>query len=413
MFNLSKTITQKIVTPPEQQGPSGCSVFYQTPECLELVNEVFRFEGWKEPECIKFSINHEKTDTLLLQEIIILELNQSSNIVEDAKLFADRIPNHKGVIVIGQEDAITTLRGLKEMGFYYVFWPVNKQEFTDFLRHVHKNQQQFAGVSQNRKAKRVAVIGTKGGVGNSLIAVELASYLANGGAQTIMIDRQYYNSNIDILLGLKKYQKHDTHNLEYQLHDMDETSANDYLIKVSDKLKILALEGNESIDKLVSYTNSIADLLIRNANFIIDDYSLSVDFTLDIEAIAAKNNIIVLVIEPTISSIRIAQTYLQFIDNLRISVQKNRRILLFLNIHRPAAAFPLSQTEIETYLDHSIDVVLPYNKMLATELLDGKRIYKQEDASSGAITTLALKIKGKNNPVKNTPFTKIKAFFHR
>lgn len=413
MFNLSKTITQKIVTPPEQQGPSGCSVFYQTPECLELVNEVFRFEGWKEPECIKFSINHEKTDTLLLQEIIILELNQSSNIVEDAKLFADRIPNHKGVIVIGQEDAITTLRGLKEMGFYYVFWPVNKQEFTDFLRHVHKNQQQFAGVSQNRKAKRVAVIGTKGGVGNSLIAVELASYLANGGAQTIMIDRQYYNSNIDILLGLKKYQKHDTHNLEYQLHDMDETSANDYLIKVSDKLKILALEGNESIDKLVSYTNSIADLLIRNANFIIDDYSLSVDFTLDIEAIAAKNNIIVLVIEPTISSIRIAQTYLQFIDNLRTSVQKNRRILLFLNIHRPAAAFPLSQTEIETYLDRSIDVVLPYNKMLATELLDGKRIYKQEDASSGAITTLALKIKGKNNPVKNTPFTKIKAFFHR
>ncbi|WP_318495373.1 AAA family ATPase [Photobacterium leiognathi] len=413
MFNLSKTITQKVTTTTEQQGPSGCSVFYQTQECLELVNEVFRFEGWKEPECSKFSLQNEKTDAAQLQEIIILELNQSKSVIEDAKNFANRIPNHKGVIVIGQEDAITTLRGLKEMGFYYVFWPVNKQEFTDFLRHVHKNQQQFAGVSQNRKAKRVAVIGTKGGVGNSLITTELSSYLADSGAQTIMVDRQYHNSNIDILLGLKKYQKHDANNLEYQLHDMDEASANDYLTKVTDKLKVLSLEGTEPVEKLVSYTNNIADLLIRHANFIIDDYSASVDFSLDLESIAAKNNIIVLIIEPTISSIRTAQSYLQYIENLRSSVHNDRRILLFLNIHRPAGAFSLAQHEIETYLDRKVDVVLPYNKMLATELLEGKRIYKQEDSTSGAITNLALKIKGKTQKVKQTPLTKIKALFNR
>ncbi|WP_318476842.1 AAA family ATPase [Photobacterium leiognathi] len=413
MFNLSKTITQKVTTTTEQQGPSGCSVFYQTQECLELVNEVFRFEGWKEPECSKFSLQNEKIDAAQLQEIIILELNQSTSVIEDAKNFANRIPNHKGVIVIGQEDAITTLRGLKEMGFYYVFWPVNKQEITDFLRHVHKNQQQFAGVSQNRKAKRVAVIGTKGGVGNSLITTELSSYLADNGAQTIMVDRQYHNSNIDILLGLKKYQKHDANNLEYQLHDMNEASANDYLTKVTDKLKVLSLEGTEPVEKLVSYTNNIADLLIRHANFIIDDYSASVDFSLDLESIAAKNNIIVLIIEPTISSIRTAQTYLQYIENSRSSVHNDRRILLFLNIHRPAGAFSLARHEIETYLDRKVDVVLPYNKMLTTELLEGKRIYKQEDSTSGAITNLALKIKGKTQKVKQTPLTKIKALFNR
>ena len=132
---------------------------------------------------------------------------------------------------------------------------------------------------------------------------------------------------------------------------MDEASANDYLTKVTDKLKLLSLEGAEPVEKLVSYTNNIADLLIRHANFIIDDYSASVDFALDLEAIATKNNIIVLVIEPTISSIRTAQTYLQYLDNSRNSIHADRRILLFLNVHRPVGAFPLSQNDIENVRD--------------------------------------------------------------
>lgn len=408
MFNLSKSLVNKVTSPADNNTPAGCSVFFQTEACVELINEVFSFEGWNTPTCTKLLATDEPIDANDLQSIVIVELNQSSNVVEDAKNFANRIPNHKGVVVIGKEDAITTLRSLKEMGFYYLFWPVTKQEFIDFLRHVHTNQQQFAGVSQNRKAKRVAVIGTKGGVGNSLIASELSSYLVNKGAETVLIDRQYRASNIDIILGLKKYQKHDASNLEYQLHDMDENSANDYLIKVNNNLKVLALEGNQSIEKLVLYTNNIADLLIRHANFIVDDYSSSIDYEFQLDAIADKNDILVLVIEPTISSVRTAQTYLQ-----QVSTLGDCRVLLFLNIHRPAGAFSLTQPEIETYLENAIDVVLPYNKTLATQLLEGKRIYQQEDPTTGAICQLALKIKGKNHHLAVSPFHKFKAMFKR
>ncbi|TOO92001.1 chromosome partitioning protein ParA, partial [Vibrio parahaemolyticus] len=79
---------------------------------------------------------------------------------------------------------ISTLRSLKDMGFYYVFWPVNKQEIADFLIHVNKNLKTFSGVSQKRKAKRVAVVGSKGGVGTSLITTELSSLLSTQGSDT-------------------------------------------------------------------------------------------------------------------------------------------------------------------------------------------------------------------------------------
>ncbi|WP_305460602.1 hypothetical protein [Photobacterium leiognathi] len=154
---------------------------------------------------------------------------------------------------------------------------------------------------------------------------------------------------------------------------MDENSANDYLIKINNNLKVLALEGNQSIEKLVLYTNNIADLLIRHANFIVDDYSSSIDYEFQLDAIADKNDILVLVIEPTISSVRTAQTYLQQVSTLR-----NCRVLLFLNIHRPAGAFSLTQPEIETYLENAIDVVLPYNKTLATQLLEEKGSIKKK-----------------------------------
>jgi len=114
MFDLAKAVSKSTEKEKVQNGPSGCSLFYQTSDCKSLLQEVFRFEGWSEPDCLRSDLS--VIDINNLQEIIILELNQSKNVVEDAKAFASRLPNHKGIVVIGKEDAITTLRGLKEMG---------------------------------------------------------------------------------------------------------------------------------------------------------------------------------------------------------------------------------------------------------------------------------------------------------
>ncbi|MGR5456682.1 chromosome partitioning protein ParA, partial [Vibrio alfacsensis] len=80
--------------------------------------------------------------------LILLELNESSNVVSDAQAVAAKLPTHKGVIVIGKEDAISTLRSLKEMGFYYLFWPINKYEFAEFVMHVNNDLKAQKGVSK-------------------------------------------------------------------------------------------------------------------------------------------------------------------------------------------------------------------------------------------------------------------------
>ncbi len=111
MFNLSKSLVNKafpLKIIPQQD------VFFQTEACVELINEVFSFERLEHHQHAMLSATDEPIDANDLQSIVIVELNQSSIVVED-KNFANRIPNHKGVVVIGKEDAITTLRSLKEM----------------------------------------------------------------------------------------------------------------------------------------------------------------------------------------------------------------------------------------------------------------------------------------------------------
>ncbi|MEF1187598.1 chromosome partitioning protein ParA, partial [Vibrio sinaloensis] len=143
-------------------------------------------------------------------EIVIVELNESNNVTEDMRRISHLLPNSASVIVVGSEDAISTIRNLKEMGFYYLFWPVSKQELIDFVKNVSDNRQRNAGLGKAREAKKVAFWGASGGVGNSLLVAEIACELSSKkNSSCVVIDHDFVGGNLDILLGLKKFEKKD------------------------------------------------------------------------------------------------------------------------------------------------------------------------------------------------------------
>ncbi|MFA0233146.1 chromosome partitioning protein ParA, partial [Vibrio sp. 10N.261.45.A7] len=173
MFDLVKTMRESAAAEDLSginNGPSDCVLVYQSQECVDLVKEMFQFEGWDEPQFIKNADVDKKFYEEQKSNIVLLELCDSETMADDAQNFASHLPTRKGLIIIGQLDSIVKLRELKEMGFYYLYWPINKFEFSDFILNVQANLESFSGVSEKRKAKRVAVVGSKGGVGTSLIS---------------------------------------------------------------------------------------------------------------------------------------------------------------------------------------------------------------------------------------------------
>ncbi|GEA60670.1 AAA family ATPase [Vibrio comitans] len=410
MFDLSEELSLDIdkkkkstSKSPELGESGGVTVFYQEYECKEAILEAYRFEGLEEPKCIKGSpITYKGTE---LGKVIIAELTASEDILRDAEQLNNRLPNDKAVVIIGKTDSIHTLRYLEKLGFYYIPWPTEKLELISNLKLASENDGKRFKNGLFRKAKRVAVIGSRGGLGTSVITAEICSLLAKKGSRTVLVDHQYISSVIDIIVSKKDLEQVDINSITVELAKLDEESAGNYLYEVSQNFLYLGLKGDANLELLENYTHTLSEKLARQANFIVNDYSASVDFQLDVEHIVTQTEITILVIEPSVSSVRSAQRLLDKINEVAIPQAARPRILIVLNFHRPEGSFNLTKEEVEKFVKHKIDVSIPFYKYAAKQLIDGNRIYDLEKGSNSGIADLTMLINGQSKS-KNSFFSK-------
>ncbi|HAS6975453.1 TPA: chromosome partitioning protein ParA [Vibrio parahaemolyticus] len=401
MFDLGKSLNQsKPAVLEGSHGPVGCVLLHQSDECVALVKEMFEFEGWAAPTCIKQSAVPKNFYSEQSGNMVILELSESQDIVTDAQRLTNQMPTHKGIVVIGTEDSISVLRQLKDVGFYYLFWPINKHEFADFIMNVHRNLQTYTGVSKQRRAKRVAVVGSKGGIGTSFIATEISSKLASNDIDNILVDHQYNNSNIDVLLALDDFKPRSIDEYAVPIHELDTEGANSYLTKIRKNLRLLSLGSDRSQAEVFNYSQALCELLSRNTNFIIEDFSGSIDFHVEPHMLIENYDVVVVIFEPSISSIRNARTLLEQLENKQLSMSKRIRIITLANHHRPENNFAIEQKELKRYLGSEVNLNMAYCRSLSHLLLEGKRAHKHDRSISHTIDDLTRLINGQ--PAQHT-----------
>lgn len=411
MFDLAKAVTKTAEQQIQKNGPRSSHLFYQDEECRHIIESCFEFEGWAEPSCIRLSTAKD-IDAKALSDIVMLELSQSNDVIEDARRFAAKVPNQKGVIVIGKENSITTLRSLKDMGFYYVFWPINRGEFTQFVRHVSVSQEKFHGVSENRRAKRIAVVGTKGGNGTSYIATMISKILAEKGSETILVDHHYRYSNIDIFLGLKDYQRRDNQELSGHMLDIDEDSAENYLVKAEPHLQVLALTGQKTVQANYDITMSVCDLLFRKANFIIEDYSFGTGVDYQLNDLFRIHDVFVVVVDPSIASVRNAKKIIDTISTQNEQYLSEKRILIVANCHKPKGALALNRQEVEEYLKRKVNVYKPFEKRQVQSILSGQSL-AAERRRRDSLYSVATLIQGDKRSLNKGTLQRLKAVFKK
>lgn len=378
-------------------------LFFQTSGCKELVLEAYRFEGAAVPSIAKNSeeeiIEHVRSSDI---EIVIVELNKSENISKDAERIRHLLPNHASVIVIGSEDAISTIRNLKSMGFYYLFWPITKQELIDFVHSVSDNRKRSSsrGPGQNRRAKYVSVVGSKGGVGTTLICAEMAYQLsADKKSSCLVVDQSYFTGNLDIMMGIRNFERRKVQKGE-MLASLDEAFSQSLIYRQNSLLSLLAL-SSDHLDSaaLLEYTNAIVDFLAEDVNFVIEDHSASVGFSFTSDNFLTKCDVIVLVIEPSVSSLRDAA-------RIKDSLQKHNensslRMILVFNQTVHKKAMTVSRADAEEFLKQKMDIEIPYCELMSSTILDGKRIAKSSLKAAKPLQELTSLILGETTVQKS------------
>ncbi|WED26084.1 AAA family ATPase [Vibrio sp. DW001] len=351
-------------------------LFYQTDKCQALVKEAYRFEGLVTPAIVQNNDEnikeHVRNESI---EIVIVELNESNNVSQDAERISHLLPNDASVIVIGSEDAISTIRNLKGMGFYYLFWPITKHELIEFVVSVHENRNKNKGLGKKRKAKQISVIGSKGGVGTTLICSEIAYLLSEDKKSScVLVDNDYQGGNIDIMLGMEKFEKRQIRPGAFAT-TLDNTSAQGMLIKHNKLLSVLSLTSESLANaEIKEYTKTVVEHIAADCNFIIDDLSSIARQNFNKEEVVELSDSVILVLEPTVSSLRDAARIKQQLEDQ--NQESNMRVFVVLNYCLPTSSGTITLKEVEKYLRREVDVIIPFVKQLDALVLERKRISK-------------------------------------
>lgn len=375
MFNLVDMLKKE--EPIKIKEESLTSVlFFQTQACHSLVLEAFRFEGISAPAILENNdenIKNHIRDAHI--EIVLVELNDSDNISKDMERISHLLPNSASVIVIGSEDAISTIRNLKAMGYYYLFWPISKQELIDFIRSVNNNRVTNSGLGQGRQAKKIAVWGSKGGVGASILTAEIAFQLSEKKkSKCIVVDHNFTGGNLDILMGLRQFEKKQIHKGSLS-NSLDASFALSLTQKINDMLAILALHSDDLNEwELKDYIGILNNELVKHTNFIVEDFSGSANCKQDLDYVATNCDCMVLVLEPTVSSLREATKIKAHLDRAKSAA----RLIIVLNNTMQEKAASVSATEIAKNLRQAIDITCPFEEDINSLILQGKRIYQQK-----------------------------------
>ena len=200
--------------------------------------------------------------------------------------------------------------------------------------------------------RMVTVTGTRGGVGATTLAANLAWFLAQSSRRhTALLDADLQTGTAPMVLGVQASQG--LRSALEQPSRVDELFVERAAIPVADRLYVLA--GEESLSERPDYVPGAAErlttLLQRRFNFVVADVPFrSSEFSRDLLELAHQR---VLVMTPTLPSIR---------DTLRMlalpaGASQARRALIVMN--RAGVPGGLSRRQVEDALCTTVDVVVP------------------------------------------------------
>ncbi|GLR73391.1 AAA family ATPase [Aliivibrio sifiae] len=387
MFDLASSMN----LPVNEEKKLALILFYQTEKFRELMEEVFRFEGITAPIVFKYSDDAIRDNAQeFTDHIIMIELNESTNITTDIEQISHQLPHSASVIVVGSENSISTIRSLRAMGYYYLFWPITKLELIDFIKGVNDDFTKNNQISKSRQAKRIVVLGSKGGVGTSMLTAEISKELSERrNSSCMVIDHNFSGGNLDIMLGLKQFARRKLAP-GMLVSNLDPEYAEGMTTKVNDMLSLLAIESdNLSVEECREYIHVLTNQLALQTNFIIEDLSGSASEKIHFLTKETDIDVVVLVIDQTVSSLREASRVLSSVKEKKLAM----RFIIVVNNTKPEKYSTVDLKDIKKHIGKNVDVICPFEPKIGSALLLGESVFSKNmpiSLSLNSITALLL-----------------------
>ena len=331
--------------------------------------------------------------------ILIVDLSDSASPLTAIMSLTAALSEDTRIIGIGAVNDITLYREIVDAGATdYVVKPVTEKALTLALQRVNEPAAGTAAPQEiEHKQERIAVIGSRGGVGVSTVATNVAWYYGQElNNKTVLVDLDLEFGTVALSLDLEP-----TRGLREALENpsrIDSLFISSATAKLTDNLSVMATE--ETLAEDLHFNPNAVDILFetigRNTDAIVIDVPRS-SFSVRQKALEAATKIIV-VTEITLSGLR---------DCIRILASAEDaapQTPIFVIANRAGSqgqAMPIS--EFQKAIGRKIDFQIPEDsKALNTAANNGKPLLQQDrrGKASKAIEKIASQLGGVKNKVK-------------
>lgn len=259
-------------------------------------------------------------------------------------------------VVVGPFNDVALYRYLINMGVTdYLVRPITTEMIADVIARTLLEQ---LGASQSQL---ISVIGAKGGTGTSMVAGLLGYALGEvKHEKTVVFDAAMGRSYLSVAFGLEPVTT--LSEAARAATNSDPEVLNRMLQKVTENLRILATGNEKFLEDSVTLdaVEKILDRLLISTPYVIVDLSGASPAVQKL--LLSRSQKVLLVSQPTLSSLRLARTLMAEIKELKGGGFDN--LHLFINMAGLSPGAEVGRADIEAAIDHKVAATFAFDPKL-------------------------------------------------
>ncbi|MCF7361909.1 AAA family ATPase [Vibrio sp. A1-b2] len=289
---------------------------------LASINDLYALEGFIEPKVQ--SLLQKKGNQIpsgLNFPHVILDMRDmdKDTIIDKISEIIVGLDVSSTLVVLSKLDSIKLQKQISALGAVYVLWEPDLSGLLAALSVDHTGIK--LGGDITRKAKRILVLGTKGGIGVSTFSSVLSYSLANQAhLKTLLVDYDSAARNSDVLLGIRNFEIKPSSGVVNR-SDIDRAVANNYQHQLNDRLAYMALEKLR-VDS-AGHSSALFELsstLSSEYNFIIDSVPCDAYNEIHERIQSGLYHRIFILCEPSVSSLRCYNVFKKQVEPQQVEV---------------------------------------------------------------------------------------------
>lgn len=281
----------------------------------------------------------------------------------------------------------------------YLVKPLDEARFKQALTEFERLRREQ--VMPSRKATMVTLLGVKGGVGVTSLAVHLATFAARmNGGRTLLIDQHPDLGDVSVYLGLgQQHHQYHFYELVANVHRLDEELLQGFVLRHESGLHVLSspdafdtmkLTAGASIDSALETLRRMYEIIVIDCAPGLTRFNVSC---------ADKSDKVCLITTPEVPSVRNLARYLDHLGRFNCPEEK-----LDVVINRDSKRNAISRQQVEKAIKRPVNIAIPndYNELIEaintgrpllpdrnSDLVASIRGWAQSLVSSGGATAKA------------------------